>query len=638
MNVSLTIDYITIMLGILLFIYSAGKTRGDLPIYDVYQAMIITVLSCAIVDIGLQMSIIYGHSDFLSNLLLAFVSVLVITCCLLFSIYILYMAEVDFRYEPVWGLLIFTPYLITLLYIIFNIWNHSMYYIQGGVLKYSNGYGIPYIYVAFNCLIWFLIRQYYRKTISKEQRLYILNFIILYLLIGVAQRITGIYSIYSLGHVLCLLIVIYAVQNPDRAFDQTNAMYKKYLFESAFRDLSRGKKFSIVFLRVHDVDLMQESYGDEETNSILRQIVTYIKEDIKKSVIYRVDNNTYAIRIYLTDNVAVNAVRKKIIARFAENVRTGINSIKINVGIVTAQFPEDAYDINGFKNLINSVSRSIISVEEDVTIKEFLEEDNEREIIDAIKKALNNNTFRVFYQPIFSTEKKKIIAAEALIRLFDDKLGFISPEIFIPIAEREGFILKIGKFVFTEVCRYFSENKLDKKGIEYIEVNLSAIQCMQYKLAEEFMDIMREHGIKPEQINFEITESSAMINNNAVSLNIDYFVKHGTEISLDDYGTGYSNISYLYNLPFAIMKVDKGILWSADKNEKADITLQNIFSMAKELKMKIVVEGVETEEQIKKLIKLKCDYFQGFYFSKPVNENDFLVYLENFTTPKVCLN
>ena len=229
-----------------------------------------------------------------------------------------------------------------------------------------------------------------------------------------------------------------------------------------------------------------------------------------------------------------------------------------------------------------------------------------------------------------------MIAAEALIRLFDPEYGYIHPEPMIAIAEREGYILRIGEIVFTEVCRFYSENKLDKLGIEYIEVNLSAVQCMQKHLAEQFIDIMNKYKLGPERINFEITESSAMINDAEVSRNIERFEKKGVSLSLDDYGTGYSNISYLYNLPFVIMKVDKSILWSSEKNVKADIILKNTFRMANRLNMKVVMEGVETEDQIRKLLALNCDYFQGYYFSKPIEGGKFIEYIKGFSLPEVC--
>ena len=212
-------------------------------------------------------------------------------------------------------------------------------------------------------------------------------------------------------------------------------------------------------------------------------------------------------------------------------------------------------------------------------------------------------------------------------------------DIFIPIAEKEGYILRIGKFVFEEVCRFYSENKLEEKGIEYIEVNLSVVQCMQYRFAEEFIEIMNKYGIKPSQINFEITETSATTSYNAMIRNLNVFNvfnDNGVSLSLDDYGTGYSNISYIYTLPFDRIKVDKCILWSADSNPKAYVTLKNTFQMAKKLNMSLVMEGVETEEQVRRLLDLQCDYFQGYFFSKAVNGGEFIKYIEEFSLPDVC--
>ena len=123
-----------------------------------------------------------------------------------------------------------------------------------------------------------------------------------------------------------------------------------------------------------------------------------------------------------------------------------------------------------------------------------------------------------------------------------------------------------------------------------------------------------------------------MITNAAVTKNIYDFELHGVSLSLDDYGTGYSNISYLYDMPFMIMKIDKSILWSAETNKKADITLENTYKMANRLHMKVVQEGVETEEQIKKLLNLSCDYFQGYYFSKPLPKQVFTDFLKVVNT------
>jgi EAL domain-containing protein (putative c-di-GMP-specific phosphodiesterase class I) len=260
-------------------------------------------------------------------------------------------------------------------------------------------------------------------------------------------------------------------------------------------------------------------------------------------------------------------------------------------------------------------------------VEKLLVDNEGKHMLEAIKRALSDNTFQVYYQPIYSTAEKKIVAAEALIRLFDPEYGFMPPEDMIRMAETEGYILQIGEIVFRKVCEFYKNNELDRKGIEYIEVNLSPIQCAQRKMAEEFEAIMKEYGIKPKQINFEITETATTNEVDNFIRNMKNFYLRGIDLSLDDYGTGYSNISYLYHVPFTVMKIDKSILWSAEKNEKAKVTLENTYKLAKKLKLKVVQEGVENEEQIKRLLELECDYFQGYYFSKPVQKQVFLDFL-----------
>lgn len=426
------------------------------------------------------------------------------------------------------------------------------------------------------------------------------------------------------------------MQRPDERFDETGAIRRTVMFNELKQDFSRKVYFSIFFVKLTEYKYLANRYGDVELNSILNLVSSFLLSVHKNSTLYKLDDTTYALQVLDNDEARMNELASTILARFDEEFSTTINNTKVPASVLLIRCPDEVTTFENFTNVASKISNAKFETDKIVDAQEFLKDDREKEVIGAVKKAMGNNTFRVFYQPIYSTKEKKIIAAEALIRLFDDELGFVSPEEFIPLAEREGYIVKIGKFVFSEVCKFMRNNNLIEKGIEYIEVNLSALQCTHNKLAEEFFDVMKEYGIKPNQLNFEITESSLLINNMTVSSNIGNFIDAGIEFSLDDYGTGYSNITYLSSMPFSIIKVDKSILWAADKNEKANHTLANIFSMAEGLNMRVVVEGVETEEHIKKLLELKCDYFQGYYFSKPIKGGDFVDYIENFELPEVC--
>ena len=210
------------------------------------------------------------------------------------------------------------------------------------------------------------------------------------------------------------------------------------------------------------------------------------------------------------------------------------------------------------------------------------------------------------------------------------ELGFISPEEFIPISEKTGDIIEIGEFVFEEVCKMFSEQNIKQYGVDFIEVNLSTVQCMQKNLAKRFKEILDKHNVSATSINLEITESAAA-NSPEMFLNTMSELKDlGFTFSMDDYGTGYSNLSHMYDTDFDIIKLDKSILWNSYKSKKADIILQNTVKMIKEMEHNIVIEGVETEEQKEYVSSLGCDYCQGYYFSKPVDKNEFIEYCKKY--------
>lgn len=185
-----------------------------------------------------------------------------------------------------------------------------------------------------------------------------------------------------------------------------------------------------------------------------------------------------------------------------------------------------------------------------------------KKILDALKK----DQFEVFYQPIYNVKTESFETAEALIRLKEsDK--YISPDIFIPIAEEVGSIDQIGEFVYKSVCLFTKSKIFDELGLKYIEVNVSPKQIINKNFASNFINIARGLDIDPKKINFEITESAAFIDYEVVNANIEELKDFGFTFSLDDYGTGYSNMKRILEMPIQIIKIDKVIV---DEIKKSD--------------------------------------------------------------------
>lgn len=198
---------------------------------------------------------------------------------------------------------------------------------------------------------------------------------------------------------------------------------------------------------------------------------------------------------------------------------------------------------------------------------------------------------------------------------------------FITIAEQNGLIIKLGEIIFTKVCKFLSESKLKNLGIEYVEVNLSTVQCGCESLADDFIAIMEKYGVSPSQINLEITESASITTKKILLNNMKKLMDYGVTFSLDDFGTGHSNLNYIAEMPVDIVKFDRGMTQSYINSKKAQYVMNAAISMINGMKLKIVSEGIENKEQFE-IIKDLVDYIQGFFFSKPLPQENFVEFVK----------
>jgi len=255
------------------------------------------------------------------------------------------------------------------------------------------------------------------------------------------------------------------------------------------------------------------------------------------------------------------------------------------------------------------------------------------ELEDIISKAIKEHSFKMYYQPIYSISKKKFIAAEALIRLTDERYGPISPGVFIPASETNGMIHEIGDFVLEDVIKFVSENKIKSLGLEYIEMNLSASQCIEVDLIDKIKNLLDRYSVLPSQISLELTETAADINPQIVDSNIEALHDYGIRIALDDYGTGYSNIKRVTTLPIDQVKLDKSFVDMID-DKQMWLVIQGTINMLKEMGKEILVEGIEEEGVAKLFSDLEadliqgCELMQGFYFCRPLPEEEFITFIK----------
>ena len=244
-----------------------------------------------------------------------------------------------------------------------------------------------------------------------------------------------------------------------------------------------------------------------------------------------------------------------------------------------------------------------------------------------LNRAITAKRLEMYYQPIYSVKEKRFVSAEALLRLNDSEFGMIPPGLFIPAAESRGLIVPIGNFVLEDVHRFISENDLDELGLSYIEINLSVAQCLQRDLPERMKRLSDKYGVSPDKINLEITETTYDNIGEVMEQNLTALTEEGYSFSLDDYGTGYSNMQRVSRLPLKIIKIDKSLVDDMHREDGLSI-MRNTINMMKDIRKEIVAEGVETREGLEMLSEMGVDYIQGYYYSRPLPADEFKTFIK----------
>lgn len=414
-------------------------------------------------------------------------------------------------------------------------------------------------------------------------------------------------------------------------YDSLTTLPNKELFEVKFRKLLDYKKeqgesdFAILYMDVDNFKNINNVLGHSAGDKLILYISSMLKYQIKEpSFVSRFRGDEFAI---VFDGVAN---KKEVIEKIEKLLKflrrpwiLKNQEFFISYSIGIAMYEEHGDDFN---TLIKNADTAMHSIKKDKKDNYgFYNYEMERKTIEYInlinemRHAINNNEFVLYYQPIINLENSKLLGFEALIRWIHPTKGFISPMNFIPIAEEIGFIDEIGKWVLETSFRQMKIWKL--KGLSELEmsINISGKMLTNAYLIEDIKKLISKYEIQGENIKLEITETAVMIDLNASIVVLNKLKALGIHIALDDFGTGYSSLTYLKKLPINVVKIDKEFINNIYLNNEDSIIVESVIRLIKDLNLKIVAEGIETKEQLDFLMKHKCDFGQGYYFSKPVD-------------------
>ena len=470
----------------------------------------------------------------------------------------------------------------------------------------------------------------YRRKLSRPQVFSIVFFNITAILGVLFQYFFPDILITNFVNTLFLLLVFISLQNPYDYIDRTTGLYNRAALEHSLScAVKKQQEITIAAFTLDGYQYIKRMMGSEVCNEMVVNLSEELLREFGGRFLYRTGECSFVVQLEKNDRPAdiVNQIQQNFTKRYV------LRQVEVMIAplICVIKYPDFAKNseevVLSIKYLLEEMRNSdtkVIYASEAHVSKMY----RESEIIHVIKRAIRNDEFQVCYQPIYNVKTGRFSSAEALVRLSDEKLGNISPEEFIPIAEKSGLIVEVGEQVFRKVCSFITTTRALELGVKYIEVNLSAVQCMQDNLSEIMREIMKQYSISPETINFEITETAGAINEEVLRRNMRMLVEAGSSFSMDDYGTGFSTANYLISLPLDIVKIDKSILWPAMQDKKAYAILFHTVKMLKALNKQIVVEGVETAKMAEILTEMQCDFFQGFLYSKPITADRYLEFLE----------
>ncbi len=543
------------------------------------------------------------------------------------------------RYSKKELAVIIASYIVVLASIIFA---PMEYYIEeDGIYSYglmaNCVYAVLIIYSAMT--VWQTLRHF-KNEAHRKQKVCVLMTMALWIGFGGVQILEPKILISSVGISAIVLLMFLSLENPSEYLDSETRAFNYYALKTVLSEyMSRKKNYAIISLELDEASIIENYVGNNVIYETLIEIKNYV-EKACKTPCYRMNRMTLAFIIDNKRFPKLESYLDILSDRFSRPWELKDRSVRLNAHANVLLCPEDfpfdgkvidlldfAEDSETYGNAVGFVRR-IDDKARETRIRN-------RKIFHIVSEAIKNDSIEMFYQPIYSLAEKKFTNAEALVRLKDDSsIGYISPEEFIPLAERKGMIMPLSNLIFNHVFAFMSESSLRKKGMNHIEVNLSGLQSVDANLPKLMKSLLMKYNIAPDCVNLEITESIAVTSGYMLKKNMEELKKFGCSFAMDDFGTGYSNLSRIAKADFELIKIDKSLLWPCFKEngsegtKNAKILLENMISMLLKMGRKIVVEGIETQEQFDYLESLGITYAQGFLFSKPIPEAEFLKFIE----------
>lgn len=405
-------------------------------------------------------------------------------------------------------------------------------------------------------------------------------------------------------------------------------LFEDRLSQAAVLAQHNRQILAILFLSLDRFKAIQDTLGHAPGYRLLKEVAERLKNCVGEgATVARLEGDEFAV---LLTQVGSAQTVAEIAGNMVEAMRlpfaVDTHEVFTGLSVGISLFPEDGEDV---QTLLKNAGVALSRVKEhgENGYQFFTADMNAKALKrltmeSSLRRALEREEFEVYYQPKIDISSRRIVGSEALLRWRHPESGIISPADFIPLAEETGLIMPIGEWILKTACA--QSNLWQAEGFDlHLAVNLSARQFQQENLLEMITGVVGKTGFDSRRLELEVTESSIMRNAESAVKTLNELKETGIKISIDDFGTGYSSLGYLKHLPIDILKIDKSFVRDIALNANDMALVMAIITLAHNLKLKVVAEGVETKEQLQFLQLLQCDEWQGYLHSKPVPADDF---------------
>jgi len=470
----------------------------------------------------------------------------------------------------------------------------------------------------------FLVKQ---KGLMQKRKVHLLIFCAFFLVsTALIHYLIPKVQILQFTNAILILILFIENQNPLLSEDLATGALNNETFENYVLNQINNEN-NLLIIHIKNTNISNELSKYSFLPLAYSDLINKIKKTLKKSILFRIDKDTFALTYNNNEDrlIAMNLCIDEF--NILKKTTPAAQPLRIIFGY-TAPLSEFS-DRNSLKN---AIQWALIKMQKpDTKLDLYITPDDaiafaRHRIIDTeIHKIVNNKPIDFDLQPIFNLKTNTFDTAEALARINVPSIGYVPCYEFITISEENGTIISIGKSMMEEMCHVINTIKLP---FDNISINVSMIHFMENHIVEDFMAILNKNNINPSKIVLEITESTKAVNWDLLKSNMFKLKEAGFRLSLDDFGTGYSSFESFLTLPFDIVKLDRNLLLACEKDNEKKNVLKTVVKMIKALDFEIILEGVENKEQDDIAREMGVDKIQGYYYSKPLNTDNFLSFIK----------